>query len=281
MSSGSSQASFLYTMAIIDSRRDAFLPIFPSSVHELRSVVRRDGAVLARYARHYKLAPERVLELMDVLLEGFLEQGQYFDVYCYNSGRGIYRTSQYLPKGTRVFKLLDGRPVLKADCGNPLGKQVAQKPLPPRREAKVSVPFGHRAAATPRAEVQQPTTLEETMPPMRAETAQTDLTPQALVEGSLEVLAPEMETMLSPFSPELEPLAMVPGAGAVGSFGFPWPLPLFGLIGGGGGGGAPPPIPEPAGIAFGGVFVLAWGRMQLGRFRKEGEWRTGSNTGQD
>ena len=104
-----------------------------------------------RYARHYRIAPERVVAYLEngLKLISLPRAKRMPSYYLGRSGRVHVKMKQF-PKGTRVFARADGTPVLSSLCGNPLGtRKRAPKEQTTQQEASSLSEQGATPPAVP------------------------------------------------------------------------------------------------------------------------------------
>ncbi len=196
---------------------DSYLRYSVYSVNQLVQEVEANPAVRARYARQFQIPESQVGSYMRRnLVESYVPQSGTYSVYCVNRAGKVYTIRQKFRKGTKVFALRNGEPVMKWICGNPLMRYHAELAMAPIVSQKVSPSI---QALTP-----------------------TDVSP------SVEAVVPS-ETGAG--LPTLVSVPLTVGSSSV----FPsaaralFALPLLGFLsqnGGGGGGTPPPPTPHTA-----------------------------------
>ena len=110
--------------------RNAYLVRPVASVKDLANQIRTEPMVAQRYARHFGRSAWELAEFFEENLRlSRLERDQMFNVYYAPPDNRLMVVRKTLPKGTLVFvNKRDNKPVLKADCGNPLTPVVS---LPP------------------------------------------------------------------------------------------------------------------------------------------------------
>ena len=100
---------------------DSYLQYRVYSVDQLIQQVQNNPTVRERFARHFEIAPGRVVSYMRAnLVESYIPVTRRYTVYCISRSGRIYALKQTFHKGTKVFALKNGQPVLKWLCGNPL-----------------------------------------------------------------------------------------------------------------------------------------------------------------
>jgi hypothetical protein len=99
----------------------SFLGALVYTVPDLIDQVEIRPAIAMRYARHYHTTPAKVIRFMkDNLVESYMPSTQTFRTYWVRRNGQIVSGNETLKKGTRVFALRNGTPILKWACGNPL-----------------------------------------------------------------------------------------------------------------------------------------------------------------
>jgi len=208
--------------------RNSFLVESAHSTSDLIEQVKSNSTIRDSYERHFQMTETQLYSYLRTLHPMRLEQDQVFTIYSVPPGGELKAHTQRLKKGELVFADMNGTPILRARCGNPL----------------VGAPPG----VTPQEEVSGP---NAEMKPM--ETPVSTIIPPTSV-----ALAPA-----PPVVPEEVVLATPPPTPVttVASQGLPiLPLLALPIIGGSvhGGGGTPPPVPEPTTM-----FALATGASVL------------------
>jgi|GEM_PF-673968 len=229
--------------------RNSYLIRPVASARELANQIRTEPVVAQRYARHFKRSAWEFADYVEKHLRlTRLERAQTFNVYYSPPDDRLLVVRRTLPKGTPVFvEKRSGKPILKANCGNPL-TPAAAIPAPPQATRPVEI----ASVATPTpvfAEVidtpQTPTieVVEIAVAPIEEVVAADVLPTETLVE-TLPEAAPEPEAppVLSPVASA--PTPQLPPAIRGGPNWLPF-LPLVALLAPRSG-GAPAPIPEPA-----------------------------------
>lgn len=226
---------------------DSFLAHEVYDVPGLIAEMKRDPTAAERFAKHFGTSKETVREYFENNLRiKQLPKAAKFTVWGYSPNKGPYPTTQSFAKGTAVFALEDGTPILKYRCGNPLSKA-----LPP----VVSVP------ATQPDEPREAQIVEPEKPPIE-ETVRAE---EPRREPTVTVPSPsDTEIALMPLAPPvvqeeiagLAQLAFLPATAAGGGGALPWlALIPIGVAGGGGGGGYV--IPEPSAAPIAGLLLLS------------------------
>lgn len=103
--------------------RDSYLQYKVYSVEQLIQQVSDNPAVRQRFARHFQIPESRVVSYMRAnLVESYVPQTGRYTVYCMHPSGKFYPVKQTFRRGTKVFALRNGEPVMKWVCGNPLSK---------------------------------------------------------------------------------------------------------------------------------------------------------------
>lgn len=228
--------------------RNSFIVRPVASARELAHQIRTEPVVAQRYARHFGRDAWEFAEYVEKNLRlSQLQQAQTFNVYYAPPDNRLMVVRRTLPKGTPVFvDKRTGKPVLKANCGNPLTPAVS---LPQTQAQAVPTPTVV-AQATPvmserltEAEMPMVEVVEIAEAPIEEAVAADVLPVETLVE-TLPESAPEPEAIVtpiaSPATPELPPLI------SRGPNLLPF-LPLLTLLTPRGGGDYEP-IPEPSSL---------------------------------
>ena len=100
---------------------DSYLEYKVYSVDQLISQVSSNPTVRARFARHFRIPESRVVSYMRAnLVESYIPSTKRYTVYCVHHSGTFYPVKQTFQRGTKVFALRNGEPVMKWVCGNPL-----------------------------------------------------------------------------------------------------------------------------------------------------------------
>jgi len=228
--------------------RNSYLVRPVASARELANQIRMEPVVAQRYARHFKRSAWEFADYVEKHLRlTRLERAQTFNVYYAPPDDRLLVVRRTLPKGTPVFvDKRSGKPILKANCGNPLTPAAS---IPPPQATR---PIEIASVATPTpvfAEVidtpQTPTieVVEIADAPIEEVVAADVLPTETLVE-TLPESAPEPEA-----PPTLAPVAASPTTQlppVITGGGLNW-LPLLSLVAfiTPQGGDTYEPIPEP------------------------------------
>lgn len=229
--------------------RNSYLIRPAASAQELANQIRTETVVAQRYARHFKRSAWEFAEYVEKNLRlTRLERAQTFNVYYSPPDSRLMVVRRTLPKGTPVYvERSTGKPILKANCGNPL-TPAASIPTQPQTTLPVEVaavatptPLLTESIAPPQAPTLEIVEIAET--PLEEVVAADVLPTEALVE-TLPEAAPEPEAppVLAPVASAPTPILPPIVRGGPGWLPF---LPLIALFPPRSGGDVAP-IPEPA-----------------------------------
>jgi hypothetical protein len=125
--------------------RNSYLIRPVASARELANQIRTEPVVAQRYARHFKRSAWEFADYVEKNLRlTRLEQAQTFNVYYSPPDNRLLVVRRTLPKGTPVFvEKRSGKPILKANCGNPLTPAAS---IPP---PQATLPIEIASVATP------------------------------------------------------------------------------------------------------------------------------------
>ncbi|MGC8784986.1 MAG: hypothetical protein ACP5RN_11465 [Armatimonadota bacterium] len=247
--------------------RGAFLRQPAHSAAQLASQIRRDSVVASRYTAHFGVPAAQFANYVQsqLGLRRLKSDGSYRVFFIRRDG-GIGSSVRKLRKGTAVFMHLStGKPVLLAECGNPMNTGLPGYSAPATQGATPSSP----ATATANAPTEP--VLEEPLPPpvqspapdvfedpALAQVQVSDLplwtADPALSVPDLPVSSASPVAYAAPAS--VAPLFMV---GASGLFS------LGGAPSGRGGSPTPPAVPEPASLT---LWAVAGAGLILAKVRR-------------
>lgn len=153
------------------------------TVPDLIAQIETNPAIASRYARHYHTTPGKVVHyLRSNVVESYMPRTQVFHTYWIRHNGSIRSGNERLVKGTRVFALRNGEPVLKWACGNPL---TVSLPFVKTKVAAAPVKFAQKMSAD--IEVHVPSEPTDTIVP-----SETDTVPVEAVSANAAILtAPE------------------------------------------------------------------------------------------
>jgi len=183
-----------------------------------------DKLVCIRYARLFNMSPPMVRRAFRRLRLTCLKQDRVLQVFYIRSGERIGYRLRRVRKGTRVYVLPDGTPLLLRVCGNPIHKVLSTKRRAPLFSVPEYAPY-------------------EPLPAITFSTEAAPLLRPAVPPDFVEVTVPApnevpvaTKTRLSNWAWGIVPI-IIGGVGATeGSSGGPLPIPSPG----------PPPILPPA-----------------------------------
>lgn len=135
---------------------DAFLNTPVNSTDELVAVLKRDKRLRARYAKHFNMPEDRIIDFIkNALIVDHLRQDRIVSNYCVTKSGRVYALRQVFKKGTKVWALRDGTPILRWACANPLAKRLPMT-MASRRP---------RLSPSPMIAGQKPRTIENPLVP--------------------------------------------------------------------------------------------------------------------
>jgi PEP-CTERM motif len=154
---------------------DAFVKTEMRSVEQLAQVAQSNPRVRRNFARHFGIPESQVANYFRRnLVLTRLKQSREVTVYAVTRTGRIYPVRERLRKGTQVFALRNGEPVLKGLCANPLVRRLPPMAMaPPRtpvipRPPQVAAPPVITPPAPPETPLAPPTTTF--LPPAPPET---------------------------------------------------------------------------------------------------------------
>jgi hypothetical protein len=185
------------------------------SVDQLIRQVATNPVVRKRFARHFQIPESRVVSYMRAnLVESYIPKTGRYTVYCVHRSGKFYPVHQTFHRGTKVFALRNGDPVMKWVCGNPLSHflpsvHVVVSEAPPAPPAKTKVAAYHD---------QLPADTVETLLPSEVNTpAYQPMVPVHLASASTAVFSHGSANLL----PLLLPVALIGVHSGGGSNGVP------------------------------------------------------------
>lgn len=248
--------------------RGAFLRQPAHSAAQLASQIRRDPVVAARYERHFGVPAAQFANYAQVQLglRPLKSNGSYTVFFIRKDGT-IGSSVRRLRKGTAVFMhLRTGRPVLLAECGNPMGTSLpgysapaAQDAAPPQPTRTVDMPTEPMPENPLSPPVQSPAPEILDVP----EIAQVQSPELPLWEADAALSVPDLLISHSAVMAYAAPASLTP-LFLVGASGL---ISLGGDPSGRGGSPTPPAVPEPASltlwaVAGGAVASVRWLRRR-------------------
>lgn len=231
--------------------RGAFLRQPAYSAAQLASQVQRDPIVASRYERHFGVPAAQFANYArtQLGLRHLKQEGSYRVFFIKKDGT-IGSSMRKLRKGTAVFMhLRTSKPVLLAECGNPMGTSLPGYSASASHGATPAEPA--RTATTPTTQTPEPPLPPPAQSPTPdvfndPGTVQTQATAPPLWEADVALSIPELPVShVSPMAysapASLTPLFMVGASGLVS---------LGGGSPGRGGSSPPPAVPEPASLVL-------------------------------
>jgi hypothetical protein len=233
---------------------DSYLTYKVYSISQLIQQVESSPTIRLHYAKTFHVSGNKVVPyLRNNVVESYIQETGKYTVYCVRPNGLIYPTVQHFQRGTKVFALRNGQPVMKWLCGNPLMSFLPAVHEVVKPVVKVITKVSPSVETlVPTQPTQEEVPVEEVMPVYQ---------PKVPVMASpIAVTAPFSTS--SHFSPiSLLPIALLPTFGGHGHGGKP-PVGggASGTGGGGGGGGRPPGVVPEAGSGV----AVALGCLLLG-----------------
>jgi len=155
--------------------RNSFLVVSAHSTSELVQQVQQNSTIRDSYERHFQMSDSQLYAYLRTLHPVRLDSDQVFTVYSVPPGGELKAHTQRLKKGELVFADMNGNPILRARCGNPLVGSptgvVPQEELsgPSADMKNIDVPVAESIISTPLALAPAPPVIPEevvvTMPP--------------------------------------------------------------------------------------------------------------------
>lgn len=263
--------------------RNSYLIRPVASARDLANQIRTEPIVAQRYARHFKRSAWEIAEYVEKNLRlTRLEKAQTFNVYYSPPDDRLMVVRRTLPKGTPVFvEKTTGKPILKANCGNPLTPAVsiptpqAQKPIEIATHATPQPVFA-AMVDVPQSPIVE---LVETVDAPLEEVVAADVLPTETLVETLPEAAPEPEAppvLASAVSSSVEQVPIIRSGG------FNWLpfLPIVALIAPRGGNDYEP-IPEPTSVLILGAglgLLYPLSRRALSRSQNSSQRTGDSNT---
>lgn len=143
MIAGLLAAAVAYSNAAVPT--GAFIRRPVKSIEDLITHAKTDPVVMARFTRHFRMTPDKVVAFFRTLHLAKLANDGVYLVYNVRPDNIIRGRHFNLKKGTLVFADKNGRPVLKKECANPMWMgmppMVAETPVAPKaspREGQVA-----------------------------------------------------------------------------------------------------------------------------------------------
>lgn len=254
---------------------NSFLVRHVSSVKELADQIRKEPVVAQRYARHYNTNAYLLADYFEqnLRLTRLPKTGTYTVFHVRSSGQILMKNLTF-KKGTLIFADLEGRPVLKVSCGNPMMKTtLTLTPAAP--------PVAIIAVADPMASPEialEPTDVLADLPEVVAGDVVPPTTTPEITMPEVVTDAPELPTEVTPETvvPAEPPFVATGGPTTPFSAFIPF-APLFGFTitqGRTPPANPSPPVPEPASLlalAVGLSALYTGSRGASKRLRKSNE----------
>jgi len=178
---------------------DSYLQYRVYTVDQLIEQVSTNTTVRQRFARHFRIPEDQVVPYMRAnLVESYVPSTARYTVYCVRPSGKFFPVRQTFHRGTKVFALRNGEPVMKWLCGNPLSRFLPD------------VEMVHHVASAKPPIVQVSPSIQE-------------LTPSE----PMNVLVPSEEQVYQARVPAYRTSAVFPVSAVHGGIS---PLPLLGLI---------------------------------------------------
>lgn len=243
---------------------DSFLVYKVYSIDELIAQVKSNPRIKEAYAEHFNVPQSRVIEYMRAnLVESYVPETRVYTCYCLRDNGLVYPVKQVFKRGTKVFALRNGEPVLKWVCGNPLSKFL---PAVETHTVVRDVPVIKMAPST---EIIAPTDTVQVVVP-------TESVADTKSSSDFEVMVPPAITTAA--VPVAASFILAPAAAAGGSWALAsLPVAFAALAAhsnlssnnstGGSPGGIPKPVPEASTMETSAV-LLAAGAFFLGLRRR-------------
>ncbi|MCS6829844.1 MAG: hypothetical protein NZ749_04285 [bacterium] len=229
--------------------RGSFLREPAHSATQLALQIRRDPIVAARYEKHFNVPAVQFASYAQSQL-GLrpLKHGGSYRVFFIRKDGSIGSSMRNLRKGTAVFiHLRTGKPVLLAECGNPMGNGLPGYPAPTSQKTTPREPVRTADASGEETVEVLPPPIQSPAPDVFEEPAliQTQLGETPLWAADVALTVPDLpisssSSLAHASSASWTPLLMF-GAGEWFSLGGSPP-------GRGGGGNPPPAVPEPSSL---------------------------------
>jgi len=249
--------------------RGAFLRQPAHSAAQLASQIRRDSVVAARYARHFGIPASQFATYaqQQLGLRPLKSNGSYTVFFIRKDGT-IGSSVRHLRKGTAVFMhLRTQKPVLLAECGNPMSARLpgysapaTQGANPPQPAQTADMPIEQMPESPLPLPVQSPAPEIFEVPEM----AQVQSPELPLWEADAALSVPDLlfshpSAVVYTAPASLTPLFLVGASGLISLGGDP---------SGRGGSPTPPAVPEPASLTLWAVVGGAAASVRWLRNRK-------------
>lgn len=104
---------------------DAFLDNPVDSTDELVAVLQKNKKLRQRYSKHFNIPEDRIIDFVkNTLIVDRIKKDRVVTNYCITKTGRVYALHQTFKKGTKVWALRDGTPILRWACANPLAKRL-------------------------------------------------------------------------------------------------------------------------------------------------------------
>jgi len=127
-------AGYSYQQTHYPTSRDAFLHVQYGTKAEFIAGLRNHPKELYQLAKHFNTGQTRLLDYIQnyVKLSTLKNSGTY-RVWGIKSNGTTYSVSGHFPKGMKVWSTLDGTPIMRWNCANPMvaSLPVMEEPTPP------------------------------------------------------------------------------------------------------------------------------------------------------
>ena len=100
--------------------RNSFLVTSAHTTSELVREVQENSTIRDSYERHFQMSEAQLYTYLRTLHPVRLDEDQVFTIYSVPPGGELKAHTQRLKKGELVFADMNGKPILRARCGNPL-----------------------------------------------------------------------------------------------------------------------------------------------------------------
>lgn len=255
--------------------RGSFLTQPARSAWQLSTQVRTNPLVAARYEKHYGVSASQFANYAQGQLGVRpLKRSSSYRVFFIGTDGNIGSRVRKLHKGTPVFvHLRTGKPVLLAECGNPMSTDLPGYSAPAGQSTTAPKPKATAAAPVQEEPEVVPPSPVTSLPPDffgLPETAQRQTGDMPLWEAPLVLIVPDLPLAGAGLAAYTAPVSLTPLflVGASGLF-------SFGSDSAGRGGTTPPAVPEPASLS---LWAIAGGAAISTRWVRKRREATRPNT---
>lgn len=130
--------------------RNSFLNESVRTTDQLIAEVKADPNIRDSYERHFQMSEDQLYTYLRTLHPMRLQHDDVFTIYSIPPGGELKAHTQRLRKGELVFADMNGNPILRARCGNPL---VGAPPGTIPEESVTGGPTGEVPMSVPQAEL--------------------------------------------------------------------------------------------------------------------------------